>query len=93
MADFITECRTPPPGDEQQAELSATWMLYVDGFATSESSGAGLTVVSLEGHVHEHALKFVFKASNNEAEYEALLAGMDLCYTLGVEHLLAVSDS
>jgi len=62
-------------------------MLYVDGSATSEGSGAGLTVVSPERQVHEHALKFLFKASNNEAEYEALLAGMDLYYALGAEHL------
>ena len=65
----------------------------MDGSTTSEGSGAGLIIISPEGHVHEHALKFLFKASNNEAEYEALLAGMDLCYALGVEHLCAFSDS
>jgi len=43
--------------------------------------------------VHEHALKFLFKASNNEAEYEALLVRMDLCYALGAEHLCAFFDS
>jgi len=56
-------------------------------------SGAGLIVVSPTGRVYEQALKFLFKASNNEAEYEALLGGMDLCYTLGAEHLCAFSDS
>jgi len=65
----------------------------VDGSATSGGSGAGLIVISPKGHVHEHALKFLFKASNNEAEYEALLAGMDLCNTLGAEHLCTFSDS
>jgi len=50
-------------------------------------------IASPEGHVHEHALKFLFKASHNEAEYEALLANMDLCYALGVEHLCAFFDS
>jgi len=43
--------------------------------------------------VGEHALKFLFKASNNEVEYEALQAGMDLYYALGAEHLCAFSDS
>jgi len=65
----------------------------MDGSTTSEGSGAGLIIISPKGHVHEHALKFLFKASNNEAEYEALLVGMDLCYALGVEHLCAFSDS
>jgi len=59
----------------------------------SEGSGAELIVVWPEGHVYEHALKFLFKASNNEAEYKALLAGMDLYYALRVEHLCAFSDS
>ena len=56
-------------------------------------SGAGLIVVSPTGRVYEQALKFLFKASNNEADYEALLAGMDYGYTLGAEHLCAFSDS
>jgi len=64
-------------------------MLYVDGSATSGGNGPGLIVVSRTGRVHEHALKFLFKAPNNEVEYEALLAGMDLCCTLVVEHLRA----
>ena len=61
-------------------------MLYVDGFATSGGSGVGLIIIFPEGHVHEHTLKFLFKASNNEAEYEASLAAMDVCYALGAEH-------
>jgi len=52
-----------------------------------EGSEARLIVISPEGHVHEHALRFPFKALNNEAKYEALLAGMDPYYARGVEHL------
>jgi len=61
----------------------------------SGGSGAGLIVISptWRWRVHEHALKFSFKASNDEAEYEALLVGMDLCYTLGAKHLHAFFDS
>jgi len=84
---FIAECSTLFPRNRQQEELTAAWVLYVDGSATSERSGVGLIVVLPEGHVHEHVLKFLFKASNNEVEYEALLAGMDLCYALGAKHL------
>ena len=49
--------------------------------------------MSSMGCIYEQALKFLFKASNNEAEYKALLAGMDLCLSLGAEHLRAFSDS
>jgi len=42
---------------------------------------------------HEHALKFMFRASNNEAEYEALIAGLELCQSLGAEAVHAYLDS
>ncbi|KAL0406404.1 UNVERIFIED_CONTAM: Ribonuclease HI [Sesamum latifolium] len=41
----------------------------------------------------EFAVKFGFKASNNEAEYEALVAGMKMAHEAGARHLLAYSDS
>ena len=93
LADFIAECSAPYPQQSQPDTPLTAWMLYVDGSATSGGSGAGVIVVSLTRRVHELALKFLFKASNNEAEYEALLAGMDLCCMLGAEHLCAFSDS
>ena len=39
-------------------------------------------LVSLENHRISSALRFTFKASNNEAEYEALLAGLRLAKEL-----------
>jgi len=41
----------------------------------------------------EQALKFAFKASNNQAEYEALIVGMLLAKAMGARSLLAKSDS
>ncbi|KAM2069226.1 hypothetical protein ACFX16_000758 [Malus domestica] len=40
----------------------------------------------------EYALRFKFKASNNEAEYEALLAGLRLAKHLGVKRIDIFSD-
>jgi len=93
LADFIAECLAPYPRQGQLDTPSTAWTLYVDGSATSGGSGVGVIVVSPTGRVHEQALKLLFKASNNEAEYEALLVGMDLCCTLEAEHLCAFSDS
>jgi len=42
LADFITECSTPFPKNKQQEEPTATWMLDVDGSATSEGRRVGL---------------------------------------------------
>ena len=41
----------------------------------------------------EYAIRIGFKATNNEAEYEALLTGLRVVEKLGVESLDAYSDS
>ena len=41
----------------------------------------------------EQALRFAFKASNNQPEYEALSVGMLLAKEMGAQSLLAKSDS
>ncbi len=72
---------------------SLTWTLHVDGSSNSGGSGAGLILTSPEGVVAEQALRLEFPASNNMAEYEALVAGLKLAKELGVEDLKAFSDS
>ena len=50
-------------------------------------------LISLEGHKITCALRFGFKLSNNEAEYEALLTGLRLAKELKVRHLQIFSNS
>ena len=69
------------------------WELYVDGASNEYGAGAGIILVSPEGHRIHSVLRFKFNASNNEAEYEALLAGLRIARELKVEHLGIVSDS
>jgi ribonuclease HI len=47
----------------------------------------------LEGKEYTYALSFEFEATNNEAEYEALLAGLRLARDMEVRHLLVFVDS
>ena len=46
--------------DKLRIESHNSFMLYVNGSATTESSEAGSIVVSFEEHKHKHALKFMF---------------------------------
>ncbi|XP_056698482.1 uncharacterized protein [Spinacia oleracea] len=69
------------------------WTLYVDGSSTQNGCGAGITCQSPEGDTFEYAMRFNFQASNNEAEYEALLCGIKMCKAAGAEEILALSDS
>ncbi|KAL0395467.1 UNVERIFIED_CONTAM: Ribonuclease HI [Sesamum latifolium] len=67
-------------------------LLHVDGSSTTQGSGAGIVVTSPQGEDLQFAIKFGFRASNNEAEYEALMAGMKMAHEAGAKHLIAYSD-
>ena len=69
------------------------WKLFVDGASNAQGSGVGLILTSLEGIDIEYALRFGFHASNNEAKYEAVIAGLNLAYSLEVDQLEVCSDS
>ncbi|KAL0312128.1 UNVERIFIED_CONTAM: hypothetical protein Sradi_5612100 [Sesamum radiatum] len=75
LADFVYEVTGVPPDESPRNEK---WLLHVDGSSTIQGSGAGIVITSPEGEDLEFAIKFGFKASNNEAEYEALVAGMKM---------------
>ncbi|GKV46475.1 hypothetical protein SLEP1_g53456 [Rubroshorea leprosula] len=69
------------------------WTLYVDGASSSKGSGAGALLIGPEGYRSEHALKFNFDATNNMAEYEALLLGLQLALELKISAIQVYSDS
>ncbi|XP_024178498.1 uncharacterized protein LOC112184467 [Rosa chinensis] len=99
-ADFISESiPSHGPNKELPEPLAAdppppsTWRLYVDGASNKKTSGAGILLISPDDQVYEYALKFAFKASNNAAEYEALIAGLQIALELGIQHLSIFSDS
>ncbi|GAV79085.1 RVT_3 domain-containing protein, partial [Cephalotus follicularis] len=69
------------------------WKLYVDDSSCITGSGAGLVLMSPDGWTLEYALRFKFKATNNEAEWEALIAGLTIVKHLEVQKVEASSDS
>ncbi|XP_072066810.1 uncharacterized protein [Arachis hypogaea] len=77
LTDFVAEYT----GD--QIETSTTWELYVGGSSNKVGSGAGIILVNEEGTQIEVSLKFDFSTSNNQAEYEALIAGLKLAKEIG----------
>ena len=69
------------------------WRLSVDGATNAHGSGAGLILTSLDGIDMEYALKFGFQASNNEAEYEVIIAGLNFAHSMEADQLKVCSDS
>lgn len=96
MADFIVECLFFGPKDlapeEQLIRSSENWKLFVDGSIDGTKCGAGLILTSPEGFEIYQAIRFTFPLTNNEADYEALLAGLELVMSLEVRHLRAFDD-
>ncbi|GKB09016.1 reverse transcriptase domain-containing protein [Tanacetum coccineum] len=77
LADFLVEKLNEAPPDTSVVEISQEpWTLFTDGSSCVDRSGAGLILTSPEGTEFTYALRFQFTASNNEAEYEALIAGL-----------------
>ena len=69
------------------------WALYVDGAASQRGSGVGVVLVSLEKITIEKSSRLNFSATNNEAEYEALLRGMMMVQKMGGKAVRVFSDS
>ncbi|RVW75279.1 Transposon Ty3-I Gag-Pol polyprotein [Vitis vinifera] len=69
------------------------WTLRVNGASRSSGSGVGLLLQSPTGEQLKQAIRLGFPASNNEAEYEVILSGLDLALALSVSRLRVYSDS
>ncbi|GKD78269.1 reverse transcriptase domain-containing protein [Tanacetum coccineum] len=87
------EVRSP---DELMAEpeiLPEPWTLFTDGSSCIDGSGAGLILTNPERAEFTYAMRFRFEATNNEAEYEALIAGLRIAEQMGVKNLQENVDS
>ena len=94
LADFVMEFAPVQLAEHAQSRDDLPiWKLSVDGASNAQGSVAGLILTSPEGIDIEYALRFGFQASNNEAEYEAVIAGLNLAHSLEVDQLEVHSDS
>nr|GEX32114.1 reverse transcriptase domain-containing protein [Tanacetum cinerariifolium] len=96
LADFIVERPEDDPLDmpiEAEEELPDPWTLFMNGSSCVDGSGAGLILTNPEGAEFTYALRFRFDVTNNEAEYEALIAGLRIAEQMGVKNLQANMDS
>ena len=67
--------------------------MYFDGSLKLDRGGAGVLFISPKGEQLKHVFHILFKVSNNEAEYEALLHRLRLAVSLGIKRLLIYGDS
>ena len=80
VADFIAEFTHD---EDKGAEESPQWSIYTDGSSNRRAEGAGIILLSPEGDRVECMVHLDFPTTNNEAEYEALITGLDLAKATG----------
>nr|KYP66883.1 Retrotransposable element Tf2 [Cajanus cajan] len=87
LVDFVNELHPHSYFEEQW------WILHVDGSSNRQGSGAGVILEGPRGITLEQSLRFRFKASNNQAEYEALLTALRLAEDMGASRIKCLTDS
>ena len=67
--------------------------MYFDGSKLIDGSGAGVVLVSPKGDKLQYVLQIHFTATNNVAEYEALLHGLRMAKEMGIDRIECYGDS
>ena len=69
------------------------WRIYVDGSSTRLGSGIGILLLSPQGELMHLSVWLDYRVTNNEAEYEALIAGLQAARHVGASRVVIHSDS
>jgi ribonuclease HI len=67
--------------------------MHFDGSKMLNGVGAGVVLTSPKGDKLQYMLQLHFRASNNVAEYEALVHGLKLAREIGIRRILCFGDS
>jgi len=88
MVDFVTQhC-----GLMNSLEV-APWMLFFDGSTYDQGVGIGIVLISPRGKKYEFSLPIVTSSTNNQAEYQALVKGLELLSEVRVDAIEIFGDS
>nr|GEU91096.1 reverse transcriptase domain-containing protein [Tanacetum cinerariifolium] len=101
LADFLSEAPVGTP-TEEFFQLTAKlpnkddmerWTLFTDGASNSKGSRVGLVLIGPSGVEFTYALRLNFASTNNEAKYEAMLAGLRMARNIKVPNIDVKVDS
>jgi hypothetical protein len=89
IADFITEHHDP---SIDLLEITL-WALFFDGSSCGKGGGVGNLLISPRGKMFEFAIPIQHTVTNNQAEYEALLRGLQYLNEAGAVSVEIYRDS
>jgi hypothetical protein len=87
LVDFVANWMPPP------CHPRPPWTLFFDGSSRKSGAGAGIVLLIPDGEQFKYMVHLNFKATNNMAEYDALIFGLSTALSLGVRQLLVKGDS
>ena len=101
LADFVAVFTGGAPEEGEAvlemlvmlATIVPLWKVYMDGASNRKGARVGIVLITPKKLIMEKSLRSGFLATNNEAEYEALLAGVAMVRLLGGEMVELYSDS
>ncbi|XP_050229150.1 uncharacterized protein LOC126678290 [Mercurialis annua] len=92
-AQALADLAEITPGEAEQPKPELIWELHVDGASNEKGAGAGAILKGPWKVKIEYGANIQFAASNNVAEYEALITGLGLALEIRTEILKIYSDS
>ncbi|KAM2366278.1 hypothetical protein ACFX1X_004986 [Malus domestica] len=99
LADFLAHHPSPYGFGGTDVEIGMVdkrdnyWTMYFDGLSTSSSAGVEIVIQSPNHDRWYFSLKLDFECTNNQAEYEALVIGLDILHDLRATRVLILDDS
>lgn len=89
LANFIAKITTKIDRDSR----ALPWKVHMDRSSNRQAGGIGVVMESLKGDLIECAIRLQFPKTNNEAEYETLLAGFNLAKTVSASSIVIYCNS
>ncbi|XP_062003261.1 uncharacterized protein LOC133720801 [Rosa rugosa] len=94
VAAITSERPYPEPASGHQATIMLQpWVLYFDGSRTETMAGAGIALENPAGEHFSYSFQMEYQCTNNQAEYEALIIGMEILLEMGVRDVQILGDS
>jgi ribonuclease HI len=94
VANFIIGHSIDQNNDESCSLVSIhLWKLFFDGSACREGQSIGVVLITTRGAIFEQSAHLEYFCTNNQAEYETILLGLQILSSMGVKHVKAFGDS
>ncbi|XP_060177701.1 uncharacterized protein LOC132607626 [Lycium barbarum] len=102
LADFLADHPIPddweltdelPDEHSMVVEIQPPWKMYFDGAAQRDGAGAGVVFVTPQREVLPYSFTLTQRCSNNVAEYQALILGLEMAVDMKQLQLQVFGDT